>query len=1329
MTKLEYENLISALNMTLVAQASIRGLHDALDRYLLTTHQRHEALTLYRSILDRFEQYSEEKLYGSLGLEYVNLIATLAIWEQKNEQYIALEDRYQKLLQVLKVLRDVDEKTKDLIKATTYHQLGRLAQDQQRFGQAEQYYQQALQIYQKHNDTHEQAKTFANLGIMAEEQQKFEQAEQYYQQALEIFQEYNDPYEQADIYHQLGEIAFQQQEYEQARDCFLRALEMYVSSGDSESSSDVLVSLAQLWQKKADESLPTIIATMLNMTPEEAKSILSTEAQEEDTSVVDNIIEQFTPLLELIAAVANGISSQRSKLEAAIADLETRGWHIREAVQSIWNGERDPTSLTQMLDEQDKALVLRILEILSQPLAARGLTIEKVISSLPLAIRESIERGDALAFEQAVSTLVPKIEPADYIWTILGSVADIADLEGRVEDAKNYRRWRKSFAAIVDNPDKYDYQIWHYSVTVAIAALGKSYMQKRVEAALPLWEETGWSITVPIKRILEGEREWDLLIDGLDIKNALLVLGILDSIAQLSNSTSVQKHSVIWERLKVSLSPIILEAVEQDNFATLEQALEKLTDEQQAKQIWSTLDILAEIAELEGQTAVAQHYHQREREALTVFLSKIHPITKKEEAFIMQKATAARGHPLHLATTKSNLIRLAAEQGPESQAFTDVFLRILEGERDWHVLMEGQDSYTLLIVLKVLETIERLEEVDKSETEQILTAIPPSVFDKLVLSDDPISRADALQSLSAKEMFALEAELGSVGEDSSEKQTGALITGIVAAIRGDTQMQNFIQRFLALAEGEGWQLTTAVKQILAGERNLYHLVEGLDLNNALFIRQVLEALAQPYETQVLMSEQILATLPFALREAAQKGDTAIFEEELGRLSFEELQALQLWKTLSILAVLADMEGRSQAAQHYRSLERLASAAFEQAGQTQISQHLQAPPLFPLPPSIKPRETVQELGRTELVEDDGAKEAQPETFSILSIFHEDTPRPREIEEEIKHPEQELVQLGYAVQGEILKNSTEQIIEGDDDAEKQILESLPPPLRNAALYKDIVAFKQALQMLSYEEQDVLQIWEPMGMLADLAELQGKIEIAQNYRRYERLAFAAFAGNRRQIELVSAPFIFLTAAAARDNMQAREAIKAALPGLEEEGWFVTALIEHIWDGERNWELLAEDLDKEEALLALLILETLAQPIEAKTHLHERLASALSATIGDDIQGNIGIDTFNSIVEAIAIAALGDMKVRGLVEDFLPNLEEKGWDITAAINRVWNGERDWHLLVANMNAFGALLVLEVIRALERLERFRAIKAFGTSLILGAIGTLLVIGAIKILK
>jgi hypothetical protein len=75
-------------------------------------------------------------------------------------------------------------------------------------------------------------------------------------------------------------------------------------------------------------------------------------------------VEQFEPLLLSIAAAVND-ESQRTEIKPGFADLERKGWHLTEPVHRIWAGERDAQALTAGLDQQDTALIRRVLEILN----------------------------------------------------------------------------------------------------------------------------------------------------------------------------------------------------------------------------------------------------------------------------------------------------------------------------------------------------------------------------------------------------------------------------------------------------------------------------------------------------------------------------------------------------------------------------------------------------------------------------------------------------------------------------------------------------------------------------------------------------------------------------------------------------------------------------------------------------------------------------------------------------------------------------------------------------------------------------------------------------
>ncbi len=262
LASLEYENVATALNLGLAAQDSILSCYLALDEYLNIVQERGRELELGTSVSERLQAYPADQLAGSLGSELTIVLDRVAYCQLRLKQYTAAEMLYQKALaQHLRVGGSKKES------ASIYHQLGRVAQEQRKWEQAEQYYQQALQIKIEFNACYDQGSTYHQLGWLAQEQRKWEQAEQYYQQALQIYVEFKDRYEQASTYHQLGWVAEEQRKWEQARPYFIETLKIFVDYEDAYSYSIALRSLARLWQESGDASLPAAVASILSVTP------------------------------------------------------------------------------------------------------------------------------------------------------------------------------------------------------------------------------------------------------------------------------------------------------------------------------------------------------------------------------------------------------------------------------------------------------------------------------------------------------------------------------------------------------------------------------------------------------------------------------------------------------------------------------------------------------------------------------------------------------------------------------------------------------------------------------------------------------------------------------------------------------------------------------------------------------------------------------------------------------------------------------------------------------------------------------------------------------
>jgi len=273
LTRQEYENLNTALDLALGSQVSIRNPYTALSSYLDSTQDQKRGLELGEKVLARLEGYSSEALVGLTGVELVGVIDDIANRQLLLKRYAEAEASYQKALELHNGVIIFEEKQKAILGAGIYHQLGVVTMEQQKWVQAEQYYHQALEIKIEFDDRYEQARIHHQLGIVALGLRKWDQVEQYCQQALEIFIEFDDRYSQASTYGQLGLLAQEQRKWEQAREYLLKDLEITAQFGDEHGLGITLRSLFWLWQASNDETIPEAFAQLFGLTPKEVKKL------------------------------------------------------------------------------------------------------------------------------------------------------------------------------------------------------------------------------------------------------------------------------------------------------------------------------------------------------------------------------------------------------------------------------------------------------------------------------------------------------------------------------------------------------------------------------------------------------------------------------------------------------------------------------------------------------------------------------------------------------------------------------------------------------------------------------------------------------------------------------------------------------------------------------------------------------------------------------------------------------------------------------------------------------------------------------------------------
>jgi tetratricopeptide (TPR) repeat protein len=276
----EYENLYTALELSLKAKGSIFNPNYALSMYIDSTQDQERGLKLDQMVLARREDYPAEALKGPIGVEMVGIVDSIAGHQLSLKQYSEAEASYRRALGLTEDLIILDKKNRGIGQAGIYHQLGRVAEEQRLWKQAEEYYQKALKTWINFNDIYRQASEYHQLGMIAEGQGQWEQAKDYYQKALKIYIDFNDIHSQAKTIQNLGAIALEHNQWDIAQENLLKALEIFIEFEDQQNGVIALDNLASLWQVTMDQRVLTEVARILSISKEDAKELLEEVAKQ-----------------------------------------------------------------------------------------------------------------------------------------------------------------------------------------------------------------------------------------------------------------------------------------------------------------------------------------------------------------------------------------------------------------------------------------------------------------------------------------------------------------------------------------------------------------------------------------------------------------------------------------------------------------------------------------------------------------------------------------------------------------------------------------------------------------------------------------------------------------------------------------------------------------------------------------------------------------------------------------------------------------------------------------------------------------------------------------
>ncbi len=175
--------------------------------------------------------------------------------------------------------------------------------------------------------------------------------------------------------------------------------------------------------------------------------------------------------------------------------------------------------MAEGLDRQVALLILRVLETIEQPVEAQGKTPEQIIASLPASIREALEQGNQVAFQQAFEALSP--EEQQVVAEAMQYLQDQEEEEGDDEDEE---------PEIADVIQQFEPLLQAIAIAAGDATRRVEILETLAELETDL-EIENWEFRQVVQRIWVGERDVTTLTAGLDEMGTALVQRVLEMIA------------------------------------------------------------------------------------------------------------------------------------------------------------------------------------------------------------------------------------------------------------------------------------------------------------------------------------------------------------------------------------------------------------------------------------------------------------------------------------------------------------------------------------------------------------------------------------------------------------------------------------------------------------------------------------------------------------------------------------------------------------------------------------------------------------------------------
>lgn len=326
------------------------------------------------------------------------------------------------------------------------------------------------------------ADVLAELGRYAE-------ARAEYEASLQIKREIDDARGEAVVLGQLGTLALRQRDYAEARRHYAEALETFQTLGEPESE-------AILWHQ-------------LGMVAADLR----------DWDEAERCYRESLRLREVgnnLTGVAETANQLGTVCQQAGRPAEAETWYRRalDAFHTLGHQRYKAVCVNN--------LAALMLDVEALPPAARP---------APFADRDLLAEAEAHA--RRAAEIKEQLGPSTQPWTTYNILTQIAERKGLPEEARRWRRReQESFAAFAGS--SLEVQKWAEEIAVVAAACqgNKEAQQVAVQIIDRYRDNEDWGkLVATFAQMLDGERDCDVLLEGLDRTDAAIIIHTLAALA------------------------------------------------------------------------------------------------------------------------------------------------------------------------------------------------------------------------------------------------------------------------------------------------------------------------------------------------------------------------------------------------------------------------------------------------------------------------------------------------------------------------------------------------------------------------------------------------------------------------------------------------------------------------------------------------------------------------------------------------------------------------------------------------------------------------------